>query len=123
MPPAKDKKGISINEYLALEAKSSIRHEYLNGRIFAMTGATQRHGIITDNIVSRLKTHLKGGPCRAHTRDLKVKVEATNSIYYPDVIISCTKRDDNSLFAPDPVLIVEVLSPSTASIDRREKVL
>ena len=117
MTSVKDEKWLSIEEYLALEEKSQIQHEYVDGRLFAMTGGTQRHATLSSNIWRMLSDHLKGSPCRAYSHNLKV--QADERVYYPDVVVTCAKRDDDSLFAQEPVLIVEVLSPSTGSTDRR----
>lgn len=114
---------MTAEEYLAFEERASVKHEYVDGRIFAMSGVTRRHNVIACNIYSLLRPHLRGGRCRAYVADVKVKVEPTNSFYYPDVMVSCDEYDDKSVFTDSPVLIAEVLSRSTATIDRREKVL
>jgi Uma2 family endonuclease len=121
MPTTTNEEWMSVEDYLAFEERSPIRHEYVDGRIVAMTGSTQRHNTIAGNINSILRNHLKGGPCRAFIIDLKVHVSAANSFYYPDVVVACGKHADESMFIAEPSLIVEVLSPSTASVDRREK--
>ncbi|HEY9786901.1 MAG TPA: Uma2 family endonuclease [Candidatus Obscuribacterales bacterium] len=123
MPRPGQRLYITADEYLKKEEASSVRHEYIDGQIFAMTGATLRHSLIVGNIYSILRSFLKGGSCRVVTNDLKVRVEATNCFYYPDVVVSCGKQDFDSVLAERPVLIVEVLSRSTSSIDRREKLL
>ncbi len=114
---------VTVQEYLAREEGASQRHEYVDGRLFAMTGASRGHNIIAINILSILRAHIRGSHCRAYMSDVKVRVEATNSFYYPDVMVSCDKFDARSVYTTSPVLIAEVLSPSTATIDRREKVL
>lgn len=114
---------VSLDQYLQFENNSPGRHEYVDGRIFTMTGGTQRHSTISQNLYAILREQLKGGRCRAYIHEMKVHVEASNSIYYPDVVVTCEKRDDNSLFAARPGLIVEVSSPSTALVDRREKAM
>jgi Uma2 family endonuclease len=114
---------LTIDEYLAQEERSTVRHEYVDGQTFAMTGATVRHSLIVGNIYSALRAHLQGGPCRAYIIDVKVSVVKANSIYYPDVVVACGAFKGTDLFATNPVLIVEVLSPSTAVIDRREKLV
>jgi Uma2 family endonuclease len=121
MPTTENAEWMSVEEYLAFEERSPIRHEYVCGRIVAMTGTTQRHNVIANNINAVLRNHLKGGPCRVFTIDLKVHVLAANCFYYPDVVVACGKHADESIFIAEPSLIVEVLSPSTASVDRREK--
>jgi Uma2 family endonuclease len=116
---------LTVDEYFKLEEKASVRHEYVDGQIFAMTGATYRHVLIVGNVYSLLRSLVKGkgGPCQVGTNDLKVRVEASNCFYYPDVLVSCGKFDPDSVVAARPVLIVEVLSKSTSTIDRREKLL
>lgn len=122
MQPALDRI-ISVEEYLLMEAKSSTKHEYLNGQIFAMTGGTLRHNVISSNIFSLLNSFLRGTPCRAYMGDVKVRIEEVNCFYYPDVLVACGEADDTKVYVESPVLIVEVLSPSTAQSDRREKLV
>jgi len=112
---------ISAEQYLAAEEHAACRHEYVDGLVFAMTGGTRRHNLIAQNICFRLREHLRGGSCRAYIEAVKARVEATNSFYYPDVMVACDKFDKKSVFTAYPVLIVEVLSPATAATDRREK--
>ncbi len=114
---------VTVEDYLASEESSPVRREYVDGRVFAMTGVTRRHNVIAGNIHSILRAHVRGGPCRAYVSDVKARVKTANSFYYPDVMVACDQHDDRSLFTSSPVLIVEVLSRSTATIDRREKVL
>ncbi len=114
---------IPVEEYLRNEEVSPGKHEYVDGQIFAMTGSTRRHNIISGNIYSILRSHLKGSPCRAYMADIKARVEAANCFYYPDVMVSCDAFDSSSVFTDSPVLIIEVLSRSTATIDRREKLV
>jgi len=114
---------MTVEEYLLFEESQEVRHEYVNGRIFQMTGGTAAHNLMSLNIAASLKTQLKGSGCRAYMTDIKVRVEATNSFYYPDVIIDCGTFDRSSVFTASPIFIFEVLSRSTASTDRREKLL
>ena len=123
MPSLNKSSYLTVDEYLAFEESSPVRHEYVDGQVFAMTGVRYRHNIIAGNIFAILHSHVRGSHCRATVSDVKVMVEATKSIYYPDVMVSCGKFDDETLIAPNPVLIIEVLSRSTAAIDRREKLL
>ncbi|MGD1900798.1 MAG: Uma2 family endonuclease [Geitlerinemataceae cyanobacterium] len=114
---------ISPEDYLAAEAESPIRHEYRDGEVFAMTGGTQRHSTVILNVASALKSRLRGSGCRTFAEGMKVRVEASNSYYYPDVVVTCSESDRQleSQFVNQPHLIVEVLSPSTARFDRTEK--
>jgi Uma2 family endonuclease len=114
---------VSVDDYLAQEEYSSVRHEYIDGQLFAMTGTTRLHNTIALNIASIFRSHLKGSGCRVYMSDVKLQVEATNSFYYPDVMIACDAYNSTSVMTNCPVLIVEVLSRSTTAIDRREKVL
>lgn len=113
----------SIEQYLETERDGEQRHEYLNGEIIAMTGGSLAHNLITGNLFSALRAHLRGTPCRAYVNDVKVRVEAANCFFYPDVLVSCleTTRLDNCYFVNDAQLIVEVLSPSTRQRDREFK--
>jgi Uma2 family endonuclease len=112
---------ITVDEYLANEEQSSIRHEYVNGQIFSMSGTTNRHNIIAGNIHSIIRPHVRGSSCRVYISDVKARVESTNCFYYPDVMVSCQSYDRKTVYTNTPTLIVEVLSRSTAAIDRREK--
>lgn len=113
---------IELFDYLAFEETSEQRHEYVGGRIHAMTGGTLRHNRIALNIASALMSRLDGSPCQAFINDVKLHVRAVDSVYYPDVLVVCgsTLAGDQKMVT-DATLIVEVLSESTAEIDRREK--
>ncbi len=114
---------MSVEDFLTFESAAPGRHEYVDGQVFAMVGSTMRHNIISSNIQSILQTQLRGGSCRAFISDVKVRVEATNSFYYPDVVVSCKPLDTSGTVVTEPVLLVEVLSPSTAATDKREKLV
>ena len=111
-------------EYLALEARSPVRHEYIAGEVFAMTGASIRHNIIALNIATALRTHLRGTPCRALMEGVKLYLKKERSYFYPDVMVTCEPRllelDAETQLVDSPALIIEVLSPSTEGIDRRD---
>jgi Uma2 family endonuclease len=110
--------------YLRGERDAQQRHEYVDGRVFAMTGASRRQNIVTLNIGSCLHAHLRGRPCEAFVNDMRVHVGAARAYYYPDVVVSCDERDrqDDELAGLEyPTLVVEVHSASTEAIDRREK--
>lgn len=118
---------VSEQEYLRLEAHSSVRHEYVSGEMFAMTGGTLRHNTIAGNLLVALKSRLRDGPCRVYMNDVRVRVEKTRSYYYPDLLVVCATGagpvDLSAVTVEDPVLVVEVLSQGTEAIDRREKLL
>lgn len=112
---------LSADDYLRQELRSPIKHEYVDGQIFAMAGATQRHNLIVGNIFAPAKFKGRERNCRVFAADMRVQVAARNSFYYPDVAATCDQADKEELYLARPCLIVEVLSPSTAATDRREK--
>jgi Uma2 family endonuclease len=116
------KLGFSAEDYLAWEECQDAKHEYVAGEVFAMVGARREHVVVTLNLASALKQRLRGGPCQAYVSDLKLRVEAADAFFYPDVMVSCDHRDhESSVFISHPTLIVEVLSDSTAAYDRGDK--
>jgi Uma2 family endonuclease len=114
---------MTFEEYLEFEDQSRIRHEYIAGEIFAMTGVTKRHNRIASRICHAFANHLKGGPCDAYISDVKVKLRVNRDVhvYYPDVMVVCGRDPQEDRYAANPKLIVEVLSTSTAGVDRHEK--
>lgn len=114
---------MTVEEYLELEAHSRVRHEYLAGEIIAMSGATPRHNWLAGQLYATFRSHLQGGPCRPYMGDVQVKLRISRDdyVYYPDVMVVCRREEEGARFFTDPKLIVEVLSPSTASVDRHEK--
>ena len=106
-------------EYLAWEAGQTERHEFVDGEVFAMAGAEDRHVTVALNLAFALRQHLTGGPCRTYMSDMKLNVAAANQYFYPDVLVTCSPHDQaNATIKSEPKLIVEVLSPSTAAYDR-----
>jgi Uma2 family endonuclease len=119
-----EKRRITPQQYLARERAAETRSEYFNGEMFAMSGATWEHTLIKDNLARALGNQLEGGPCRAATSDLRVKVDATGLYTYPDIVIVCGQPqfEDNVLDTLlNPTAIVEVLSESTEKYDRGGK--
>lgn len=113
---------LTPEEYFIWEEKQLLRHEYINGEIYAMSGGTQNHGRIASNIIFIVKGHLRGGGCQVGNSDCRVNIFETKNYIYPDVSVTCDKRDITAIQAIQyPCLIVEVLSPSTASYDRGDK--
>ena len=104
-----------------MEETATVRHEYVGGMIHAMVGATKRHNRIVGNVYAHLLAASRGGPCRVYVETVKLRA-AEDTIYYPDVMVACEPEDD-PLVEHSPCLIVEVASPPTESIDRREKML
>jgi Uma2 family endonuclease len=115
----------SVEDYLAYEAEGRLRHEYIAGEIFAMTGASLVHNIIAGNLFTAFTAHLRGGPYRAFISDVKVRLKngMDHIFYYPDVVIACGQGGIEKYYLTSPTLIVEVLSPTTEGTDRREKAL
>ena len=115
---------LTPEEYLAWERKSDTKHEYLGGEIIAMSGASYRHTIITMNISGELYSQLKEGQCTVHTNDLQVRTQPETSYFYPDILVVCGEPlfEDNIFDTLlNPVVVIEVLSPSTERYDRGEK--
>jgi Uma2 family endonuclease len=111
-------------EYLALERNAEFKSEYIDGRIVAMSGATEPHVTIVGNIAAELRTRLRGGPCRAYASEMRVQIAGGRRYTYPDVVAVCGERqfiDGVMDTLSNPVLIFEVLSPSTEAYDRAEK--
>ena len=113
----------SIDEYFALERESDVRHEYLDGEIVAMGGASRIHDILVFNLGTAIRPRLRGTACRIGGGDMKVFIAAANRAYYPDLVVSCSDPSDeiDEYTETQPQLIVEILSPSTSTTDRSEK--
>jgi Uma2 family endonuclease len=114
----------SLEEYLVLEEMSNVRHEYLDGQIFAMAGGTPEHAGLCANLIGLLQNALAGRPCRVFTSDMRIRIRATGLDTYPDATVVCGRaerdvEDRNAL--TNPLLVVEVTSPSTEAYDRGEK--
>ena len=116
---------LSPEDYLAGELVSEERHEYIAGMVHAMAGASAAHNAITLNIYGTLYSHLRGKPCQAFGSDMKLRLNfgSDTVFYYPDAMVVCDPDDDASYYRERPVLIIEVLSPQTARVDQREKLL
>ena len=114
---------LTPREYLAQEQDAAQRHEYLDGELVAMAGGSRRHNLLATRVARLLGNHLDGGPCRVYQSDMKVRVERANRFYYPDVMVCCdpVTEDADDYFETAPTLIVEVLSPRTATTDDGEK--
>ena len=108
--------------YLVWEETQPGRNEYIAGEVFAMVGVRQSHNTATLNLATVLRRELKGGPCRVFIESVKIRVEAADCFFYPDVVVSCDPRDRlTPEYLSHPVLVVEVLSESTAAFDRGAK--
>ena len=113
---------VSESQYLLMEEQNEARHEYINGQVFAMSGAGRNHRILCGNLFAKLHKHLLGGPCEPNMNDARVKV--ANNYFYPDIVVDCDPDSQaDSLYADKPILIVEVLSKSTREQDKGPKLL
>ena len=127
-PPAAQTR-LTPEEYIAFERKAPpdseiIRYEYLNGELIAMSGASRAHNLITGNIVGELHNLLKSSGCETYANAMRVSAPVTSSYFYPDVVVVCEEphfEDDVFDILLNPIILVEVLSPSTEAYDRGEK--
>lgn len=121
---AQPRTGTSVEEYLAFERASAEKHEYRDGEIVAMVGASYAHNLIAMNIGASLHTRLRGKPCRVLPSDLRVQIPGKRFYTYPDLTVTCGQphfSDDPQDTLLNPQIIVEVLSPSTEAYDRGMK--
>lgn len=115
---------LSSDDYLQLEVESPVKHEYIDGDVYAMAGANDAHVTIAGNLFAMLRSHVRGTNCRVYISDMKARLEARNRFFYPDVMVTCDPRDQEiSTYKRYPKLIVEVLSESTEAFDRGDKFL
>ena len=120
---------LTPEEYIAFERKALpdgeiVRYEYINGELIGMSGASREHNLITINISTALHSHLRGSRCETYANDMRVSTPTTTSYFYPNVVVVCDEpRFEDNVFdiLLNPIILVEVLSPSTAVYDRREK--
>lgn len=114
---------ISVSEYLAGEKLAETKHEYVGGTVHAMAGATNRHNAVAVNALVTLGGQLRGKTCRPYNSDTKVRIEYPDHtrFYYPDAMVVCRSNPDDDHFQENPVVIIEVLSPSTRRTDLEEK--
>ncbi|MDO9170182.1 MAG: Uma2 family endonuclease [Methylobacter sp.] len=110
---------ISEEEYLQGELVAEFKHELIDGAIYAMAGASENHNLLSINMLSELRNKLRGTPCRTFIADMKVKV--ASDFFYPDVMVVCEKNSNSEYYQQSPVIIVEVLSPSTRKFDKTAK--
>jgi Uma2 family endonuclease len=113
---------ISPEEYLEGEKISLVKHEYIQGQVYAMAGASDAHNLVTGSFYSLLRNHLRGKGCLPYTGDMKAQIDARNIYYYPDILVTCDPRDRSfEYFKRYPCLIIEVLSDSIEAFDRGDK--
>jgi len=87
---------LTVEEYLQLEEHSPIKHEYIDGQIYAMAGASDAHVTIAGNLFALLRNHIRGTGCRIYISDMKVRIESLNRYYYPDLFVTCDPRDQET---------------------------
>lgn len=115
---------LTPQEYLDIERRNPVKSEYWYGDMFAMAGTGEAHNLIVLNVGAELRAQLKGKPCRVYPSDMRVRIPRRPSYKYPDVSVVCGKprfEDDHNDILLNPILIVEILSPSSERYDRGEK--
>lgn len=114
---------VSPEEYLEGEKLADVKHEYVEGEVFAMAGASADHNIIAGNIFGELRTQLRGKGCIPFISDMKVRIPPgfLDAYYYPDVVVACSPREPDPYVREEPAVIFEVLSATTERTDRSEK--
>lgn len=110
---------VSVDDYLESEEYSQTKHEYVLGQVYAMVGISRAHNRLARRLASRLLAKLDGTGCQVFISDMKVRIG--DIFYYPDVVVTCSKTDSNPHFSTEPVLLVEVLSPTREASDRLDK--
>ena len=121
-PSARPQTILTAEEYLREEELSPVKRELVDGRLYAFAGAGRRHNRIVSNLVTELSIAAGDGPCEVLPNDMLVRA-SLRTFYYPDVVVVCNEGDPLDRVIEDPCLLIEVLSPSTLEIDRREKLL
>jgi Uma2 family endonuclease len=121
---AQPKPAYSIEAYLELERKGPLKHEYYRGEIFALAGSSEAHNLIMTNILTALNVQLRNRPCKVYPSDMRLRIPQTGLYTYPDVSVVCgtpqfdDKERDTLL---NPIIVIEILSPSTERYDRGKK--
>lgn len=114
----------TLRDYLELEEASNVKHEFFGGEIYAMAGGTPEHAALSMSVGATLLSQLRGGPCRVYSSDLRVRVSETGLATYPDVTVVCGPLEhdpESATTITNPIVVVEVLSPSTETYDRGDK--
>jgi Uma2 family endonuclease len=114
---------VSVQEYLAAELESRVKHEYLAGVVYAMACARNSHNLIATNTIVAVGARRRGRPCRPYNSDTKIRIRLPNQIrfYYPDASIVCRSDPSTDSYQDEPVVLFEVLSGQTYRIDEGEK--
>jgi Uma2 family endonuclease len=119
---ALQKPRMTAEEYLAWDASQTEKTEFVAGEVYARAGGEDRNNTVALNLVMALRQHLSGSPCRVYAHDLKLRVETADCFFYPDLMVTCSATDlADRLIKREPVLVAEVLSPSTGAYDRGRK--
>jgi Uma2 family endonuclease len=123
MSTARKLRLVSVEDYLAGELISPIKHEYVGGVVYAMAGARNAHNLIATNLVGALYARLRGRPCRSFNSDTKIRVRLPTQVrfYYPDASVVCRSNPQTDSFQDEPAVLFEVLSRRTRRIDEGEK--
>jgi Uma2 family endonuclease len=118
-----DSQLVTVDDYLAGEEKTEVKHEYIGGVVYAMAGGKNAHHEIASNVLGILHAQLRGKPCRPYNSDTKVRVQypTHTRFYYPDVMVVCSRNAPELQYQDHPVVIVEVASESTRRTDELEK--
>lgn len=116
---------MTFDEFLEFAEQSALRYEFVNGVVYAMTGASLAHNRVAALLFSAANAHLKGGPCRVFPAgtNLRIQSDTDDVEYLPDLMVACDPKEWTDQWVRNPKLVAEVLSPSTQRIDRREKAL
>jgi Uma2 family endonuclease len=121
---AQPKQTMTVEEYLAFEESSDVKHEYYAGQVFAQAGASERHNIIVGSVLSLLYGQLRQRPCNVYPSDMRLEIQHTGLYTYPDISVVCGQAqfaDTSRSTLINPIVIIEVLSPSTEGYDRGKK--
>jgi len=113
----------TLQEYLTAEQGSETRHEFINGELFAMVGASRAHNLLATRLAARLVHHLEDTPCRVFQSDMKLRIDTADCFYYPDIMVCCepVENEPDEYYETQAKLVIEILSPSTALRDSSEK--
>lgn len=121
---AQPKSSLTYPDYLARETASEVKHDFVNGEVYAMAGGTPEHGALTASLARVIGSALEGKPCRTFSSDVRVRVESTGGSFYPDLSVVCGKlgtANDDPHAVVNPLVLVEVLSEGTEAFDRGAK--
>lgn len=121
MPDAKTIHVLTVDQYLNEELNSQIKHELIEGRVFAIAGASKNHERIVQNLTREFGVHLKDSSCEPFGSDLKIRVR--DNFYYPDLLVDCDVDESETYYTQTPVLIVEVVSKTSRKTDEQHKFL